>query len=1188
MPGPAGPRSTAADRRRVTRQQKTRAKKVRPVATSPGLPGMEKYVPAVARAKRRNERARREARRAARARKPTLYVPPKLRKQLREGTYKLPPGRTRGGISGEAAKTVATVALTPPSFKALSVASKGAKVIRALGKAKAAKGVTKVAPKTVAKAKRLPKIPPRAQGPVKKALLAGAIAAEPHSRRFVKRHVEATAEDPGKVFGTTARAAPGIVTAPAGIAVNVGITGARIAKEGPTKHALEPTVETGKSIAKFTKDVSKIATSKSDKEAKDLIKKDYGLTGLMIAAPAARIAAKPKGLKPLKEHEAKTPVGRYAARRRGRRDVSRMQAEERVAPALAIHRETKATVREATKAPKKRGGVKVRPQDLLGTFMEEGLAGPNKVVIDRIRTKYRKEYRNEPELRQHAENLLTYLEDPKAWQGRKAKPLAKAVVGAREVGGKQRLSETARLNEFQKTHGLRNIPEITEQILEQQTGRVRRKATGKVAVSKNVRRSAERQAVRIARKEVDKVRKEFGLAEPEKFGHVPAIPVKPATARSGAFPQTGKKGHKIKLGEGSLAAQGRVARTGEALVKGTIATPKLMQASSRFVVRSLDRGVVKNGRTVTQAEAARRMRSDEFPEGTVVFVPHTFKSAIRQMDPKKMEDGLREMKDYLEADWTKLEAAGTKGPKGSLVEKSVAEEMFKQVTNVESELGRLATKTSRGISRAILYNPAWAVGQVPATLATAAFVSANLPRGLRGIRQLKKKDPEAAERLFAAAGKAPRAAGFEREALRATPESVGMLGRAADRMRRNRIGRGALHVLDSPGEFNAWTEGYIRTAGLSEALFKQVRGPLARMRKLRRNHRALYEQMRGKTKAEQLKILSENRKLLDEIVADTGPVIGEFGRLTRSGKLPESAIAPLAIFYPFMRMSVNFLTHGLPVKHPIKSGISYHLAQWNADELKKFLGGDPSFFTEWSTLLLRTGEKGKIKTVVPFQRIAPGGSFLPEAIGEVAGGGAVNVLRALNPAWSAIVAGATGVDPLTNKQVSTKGLDRAKLALSVAGGSPAPLRAIAALVELDRKNILSKKDQTALTQLFNKLSPKQEKLIRGYAPIPAWPKDAEKAKDMARAGRAMRALTKAKEAKDAGDQAKASAGYDRGYGILNELYEKYGLAEKAGREKKAYFEKRYGKPSGDDLLAPRSKGGVDLLGSGGGGGTPLF
>jgi hypothetical protein len=72
----------------------------------------------------------------------------------------------------------------------------------------------------------------------------------------------------------------------------------------------------------------------------------------------------------------------------------------------------------------------------------------------------------------------------------------------------------------------------------------------------------------------------------------------------------------------------------------------------------------------------------------------------------------------------------------------------------------------------------------------------------------------------------------------------------------------------------------------------------------------------------------------------------------------------------------------------------------------------------------------------------------------------------------------------------------------------------------------------------------------------------------------MDALSKGKEAKDAGDTAKAAALYDKGYGLLNKLYRKYGLMEQAQAEKKAYQEKRWPKkkPTGLGYLRDEDEG----------------
>src|SRR5207247_42112 len=111
-------------------------------------------------------------------------------------------------------------------------------------------------------------------------------------------------------------------------------------------------------------------------------------------------------------------------------------------------------------------------------------------------------------------------------------------------------------------------------------------------VKKAERLRTQHEVVPKAQAEVERVLAQKGLAEPEKFGHVSAVPKRPGTGVGQRFFQLGKKGHKIELGEAGLAAQGQVAYTGEALLRGTIAAPETMRASGRLTLRALRRGLV--------------------------------------------------------------------------------------------------------------------------------------------------------------------------------------------------------------------------------------------------------------------------------------------------------------------------------------------------------------------------------------------------------------------------------------------------------------------------------------------------------------------------------------------------------------------------------------------------------------------
>lgn len=1099
-----------------------------------------------------------EQRTARRLAVPIVDLTPKQRSQVRRGI--IPKGVPQKGLfrdgresEGEFVKRQPTAsletitpteaagfALTPPAFKGLKVASMvGGKVpklaAKALGKTKPAK---KVAKKPAVKKLTKRKVPRS----VRAGAVAGAVAAEPHSRKFVKRHAEATKESPGKVTGTTLRAAPGILIAPGAALASAGITAGRLATGH--KKPLDPVKATGKSLADFTKDTAAIAGD-DDAKAKKLIKEQYGLTGLAIPAPFAVKAAGPRTKPYKREHEAKTPIGRKAARRRARKDVSVAASIERTRADIESDRKVRSIIHPAQRA--KTGKHKVRPEDALGLVMEEGLRGPSGAA--KAREKHAARPRphvtvNGQKLDPgHVDRLFGYLADPATWRDPNFK---RAVHEARKLGSQQRWSERARLAEFQKTHGLRTTDEIADQLM--------RKPKDERPASP---RDARRQAARIAEQEAREVRLREGLAEPEAFGHVDILP-RATTGMSTRVPPTmGKKRYKRRLKEGSLAESGRVAYTGGALAQKTIREPARAAAASRLNLRVVERGAIpvetsRGRRTVITQAQAREALFGEKPQvdpDRVVFVPSSFKSAVKQMDEGRLSEDLANIKAQMEGGWAALDKV--RGKKGTLMEREVFTEYMKQISGLDNPLGRLATQGSRNISRAILYNPAWAMSQVPATALTAATVSPRLVKGLRATKKAQKASPETGDILAAQAGRVPGAAGFESAAGRfPMKERVGTLERLT--APRTRKGRAALTLLDSPSRFNKWSEGNIRQAAFAANVDKQVNGVFARMSRLRREQRALWEKMRGKPLDEQLRIIAKDEKALASIRSDTLPLIGDFAALTRYEKIA----APMAIFYPFMRMSVKFLTYGLPMKHPVKHAVAQHLAQWNADELKKFLGGDPSFFAEWATLLIRTGEGDKgVKGVLPVTRIAPGGSYIPEAIGEAAQEGALPVIRAFNPLVGGVVSAISGVDPLSGNQVGKGGsVSSFALAASNVLGAPAPARLVTTLADLDRKNILTKREKTAVVKLFAKMRPKQERLIRGFA-TPAFPTPPENARDLRSASRALDLIRS-----DDSEEKK------RGQRSLNRLLAKHGIPQDFGKTKRQKkLVRRYGLETARDL-----------------------
>lgn len=623
--------------------------------------------------------------------------------------------------------------------------------------------------------------------------------------------------------------------------------------------------------------------------------------------------------------------------------------------------------------------------------------------------------------------------------------------------------------------------------------------------------------------EVSKVARAKGLREPEVYGHVDVRTRGGITAQAERHSGTlGKKGYERDLGEGGLAHRGLVEYSAEALEQGTLSSGPKRRAAGRLAVAAIDRLKIKSpksGKTVIgKGEAIELFETGQLNPKAVAAIDTNFISALKQMDDAL----LTEAQESLRATVIDQHAAlkGQKGGKVILVERAGLNELLHQVTG-SKDLTRALATGSRLLSKGILYNPAWAIGQVPATLATAAIVNPRLIKGGRALHKARKIDPSVGHAMGAHAGRVPGAAG--------SPAGLGQFRGGAEptrligRFGRSRKERAAKLLLDSPSRFNRWSEGEIRQAALAANIDKQVNGWLSKNSNLYKNQRQLWEKLQNKPLDEQLRIIAKNEDAMRLIQRDTLAVIGDFATITHHEKV--AAIA--GVFYPFMRMSVKFLTYGLPAKHPIKAAVLWHLSQWNANELKKFLKGDPGFFAEWANVPMQGGK------MLPLSRVSPGGSFLPEAIGEAAEGRPVSSLRPINPFLSGPLATAFGRDPLTDKPVEGFG-KRAKLGASVTLGAPAPARLGMKIANLDRKNIFSQKEVKTLNKLLAKINPKGEGIARGFA-WPLLPIKQANAQDNSKVSRAFDRLNKDRNDKTAKRW-------------LNELYEKHGLLEEALRE----------------------------------------
>lgn len=345
-----------------------------------------------------------------------------------------------------------------------------------------------------------------------------------------------------------------------------------------------------------------------------------------------------------------------------------------------------------------------------------------------------------------------------------------------------------------------------------------------------------------------------------------------------------------------------------------------------------------------------------------------------------------------------------------LVRRAAAEEFFSQLS--DNLLSSKLVKANRATNFLILStSPAWAAAQIAAEYVQGSIAQPKLlnPKWVRrAIRAYKSMSPHKRQAFDSWVGVTAR------ELNRKEEIGFGRVEDAADAysaLHATPLGR----VLTSLRDFDQWKGGRIRAlvtiAKADTELNGHLRGFLGGLGRLDQSIGSQLEAMRGKPLHDQLSYIAEHPELADRYQGYLDDVMGNWSALTKN----ERVASQLLIFYPFLRMSLRWTFWAFPKEHPIRAAVLTYLSQQNATEIKRLLGGDPSYFTDWLKVPVDLGE-GK-RAFVPLARIVPGASAPLEAVGGgVEGPKGTVALRTLQPTLGAAATLATGVDPLSGKQ----------------------------------------------------------------------------------------------------------------------------------------------------------------------------
>jgi hypothetical protein len=593
--------------------------------------------------------------------------------------------------------------------------------------------------------------------------------------------------------------------------------------------------------------------------------------------------------------------------------------------------------------------------------------------------------------------------------------------------------------------------------------------------------------VRDFAKQQDAVAKGYGLEKPAAY-LADKAPLGPSAKGAVVERPFSARATHIKTGE--LAKSGEASARFEDVLHHSVVSPRTRIAYNELVHNTLNEGKVpvKVGEglkhVLTEAELKTAQDTHNWPANTTAVPIGVIKQALTGEHAlthegvtnfvsalaKGGQDGAVKAMESLPADLKDevMARVGEKGTKYAAINSAKLDELVNQFGSAKHPNWRKAPNVP---TRLILNDPAWVFAQVfakgiPIASALGPGALLRAPKAIKAMVDIQKMNPESQARIMSMVGSSAGVLGTPTSAF--APRDPYTSARAISRSGPGKI-VWKLAKGDVMGKWDRWNAAKMREFAATVRADKGFRNWYGGVKGMDKGMRQVNAATKGMSAAERLDYVSKHPEMARTLQRNINQIGGNWNSFTAM----ERKVAPFAIFYPWIRYSLDWTFHLFPVNHPVAATALAFLAQQNSNDLQRIASEAPGAAgkgitpqtplanpLEYSFPVTHSGGKSQVFPIGP--RISPGLGV----VGQIVTSGKLsNIIGGLNPLLGTGISLATGTDTFTGSKL--KGGVPENLANQLLSLSPG----VRAAEKVTGFRGFGKGPQSALSKAFEQTNP---------------------------------------------------------------------------------------------------------------------